>query len=272
MSWKPLGVPPESGPQCLWHGSILADKTNPDRVFVGGSTPAVGTPNASLFVGNAAPLVPTWTRITGPQLFSGGIVIGGANSTSPHADSRNMLFDASGNILEADDGGIYRLDNTPTPSSRVWRSLNSNLRNTEFVAMAYDRTTDEVIGGAQDNGSPAEVENGSNALSDFQWTQTGGGDGGFKAVDNSNPNQSIRYSLDNNFQFFDRRTVTVVKNAAGSITSETMSPPTTVRLSRAPGTPALSGLNNPADSALVANRGAALIPFALNNITPGNRM
>src|SRR4029077_2149610 len=132
---------------------------------IGGSTTGAAPFNASIFVGDATPAVPTWTRITGPA----------AKNTSPHADSRNMAFDSSGNILEADDGGIYRLDNTATPANRVWTSLNNNLRNTEFVAMAYDRTTNEVIGGAQDNGSPAEIENGNNALAGFQWTQTGGG-------------------------------------------------------------------------------------------------
>src|SRR4029077_12769911 len=87
----------------------------------------------------------------------------GANNTSPHADSRNLIFDFNGNLLDADDGGIYRLSNplnTPAnpqppldPASRVWTSLNSGLSNTEFVSIAFDHLTGDIIGGAQDNGS-----------------------------------------------------------------------------------------------------------------------
>ena len=45
----------------------------------------------------------------------------GANGTAPHADSRNMIFDPDGNLLQTDDGGVYRLVN-PNDSTRVWES------------------------------------------------------------------------------------------------------------------------------------------------------
>src|SRR5439155_5627805 len=33
---------------------------------------------------------------------------GTKSNSAPHADSRKMVFDANGDILEGDDGGIYR--------------------------------------------------------------------------------------------------------------------------------------------------------------------
>ncbi len=44
-------------------------------------------------------------------------VLAGANGTAPHADSRELIFDSAGRIREADDGGLYRLDNPNTPAS-----------------------------------------------------------------------------------------------------------------------------------------------------------
>src|SRR5207237_9459464 len=48
------------------------------------------------------------------------------NNSAPHADSRAMVFDSNGNLLEADDGGIYR---RVSPSSDGdWFGLNGNLQ------------------------------------------------------------------------------------------------------------------------------------------------
>ena len=49
----------------------------------------------------------------------------GANGTAPHADSRDIKFDINGDLLEVDDGGIYRLTN-PTVAGRTWSSLNAS--------------------------------------------------------------------------------------------------------------------------------------------------
>src|SRR5206468_1178332 len=96
---------------------------------------------------------------------------------SPHADSRRLTFDASGNILAGTDGGIYRLTN-PGSSTRTWSSVIGNLRASEFYSVAYDTSTNTLLGGAQDTGSPEQSAAGS-----FTWQEFQKADGGQVAVD-----------------------------------------------------------------------------------------
>ena len=108
--------------------SIAADRTNPQIVYVGANSQpqltstSVGLLNASarLFRGDASKtLADQWEQIVGRP----------ADGTAPHADSRNMVVDAGGSLLEVDDGGIYRLENPGrNDSSRKWVSLNGNCK------------------------------------------------------------------------------------------------------------------------------------------------
>src|SRR5262249_30839286 len=76
------------------HFSIVADPLSQDVVYVGGDVD-VSSPTGRLFRGDAAlPSGLQWLPIVGT--FAGG--------TAPHADSRAMVFDKNGNILEGDDG------------------------------------------------------------------------------------------------------------------------------------------------------------------------
>jgi hypothetical protein len=54
-------------------------------------------------------------------------------------------------ILEADDGGIYRLRN-PGVAGRTWESFNHDLILTELYDVAYDGVNDRILGGNQDTG------------------------------------------------------------------------------------------------------------------------
>jgi hypothetical protein len=85
-----------------------------------------------------------------------------------------MVFDHDGNILEVDDGGIYRLKNPnlATADPRYWVSAIGNLRLTEFISVAYDPINDVIMGGAQDNG--VSHQDGPN---NFNWTHLIQGDG-----------------------------------------------------------------------------------------------
>src|SRR6185437_965561 len=116
-----------------------------------------------------------------------------ANGTAPPADSRALVFDGA-QLLEADDGGIYALSNPSTTGSSSpsgsWTSLVGNLAITEIHNIAYDTNTQTLLAGAvADAGTPEQIANGS-AL----WTDYSRGDVGDVAVDNSIPNQSIRYT------------------------------------------------------------------------------
>ena len=58
-----------------------------------------------------------------------------------------MVFDASHNLLQADDGGIYRLvDPNNRLDQRQWMSANGNIRPTEFHSVAYDPLSGIVFG------------------------------------------------------------------------------------------------------------------------------
>ena len=203
VSWQAMDLPQTNengtliginpGQQGEVNFSIVADPTNSNLVYVGGDRQpgpgdfAASFPNSlgaqdysgRLFRGDASqPSGSQWTSLTNS---------GTSNDSSPHADSRHLAFD--GNVLiETDDGGIYQRTN-PQSSTGVWLSLNGNLQVTELHSIAYDTNTHTLVGGAQDTGSPQQLtQNG------LTWADVSTGDGGDVAVDNSNPNQSIRYT------------------------------------------------------------------------------
>src|SRR5881397_1571758 len=90
----------------------------------------------------AVPLAPLQTTLC--HVFRGdaaqlpgnpwqSVVCNGANGTAPHADSRAMVFDSSGNLLHADDGGIYQLlDPDNAAGVRRWVAVNGDIRAIEL--------------------------------------------------------------------------------------------------------------------------------------------
>jgi hypothetical protein len=206
-SWAPMGVPtPEifPGAQGTIHGALLAHPTDADVVFVSGdrqngpfpNANGCRTFNANIFRGDAAQL---------PGNPWQNVVCNGANGTAPHADSRAMAFDASGNLLHADDGGIYQLiDPDNEAGVRRWIAVNGDIRAIELHSVAYDPLSNIVFGGTQDNGTPIQTAPG-----EITWVQLRGGDGGNVAVDSdqtSHPGTTIRYTSSQFFGFFNRTT------------------------------------------------------------------
>jgi hypothetical protein len=211
-SWSPMDLPGTTenvkgvptffgihpGKQGDIHLSLAADPTNPNIVYIGGDRQPGG--------GNKEP---TFPNASGANDFSGRHFIGnasqpagsqwsamednGANGTAPHADSRALVFDAFGNLLDGDDGGIYRLSN-PAGSSRTWASAIGDLTATEFVSMAFDPLNNIIFGGAQDTGSPEQGTAGTFG----SWNEINEGDGGVAASDSvvagGGPGQTIRYT------------------------------------------------------------------------------
>jgi RTX calcium-binding nonapeptide repeat (4 copies) len=221
-----VGIHP--GGQGGTHFSLAADPNDPDVVYVGGDrqpaiASSVGNVNFTgrLFKGDFTPpfLFPFWESITH---F-------GASGTAPHADSRAMVFDANGNMLEGDDGGIFKLihpEGSINPFDlRRWTPLNGNLRITELRTVAYDPVNHVIMGGTQDNGSVEMI--GGIGSGDNRWTLTPlidvfglaiglVGDGHIQAVDSVSaaPNV-IRYSLGNNVNAFIRRTFNTAGDQVG---------------------------------------------------------
>jgi hypothetical protein len=129
----------------------------------------------------------TWSNLTH--------VYGCSPTAAPanvHPDQHAMDFLASNsNIMYfANDGGIYRsmdgaaADGTCTAANAThWQNLNVTLGPmTEYVSFSQDITNPAIyVGGSQDNGSSASDGSGN-------WIDVNNGDGGFNAIDPTNPN------------------------------------------------------------------------------------
>ncbi|HEY9422495.1 MAG TPA: RTX toxin, partial [Thermoanaerobaculia bacterium] len=202
----PVGIHP--GAQGSFHLSIVADPTDPNIVYVGGdrqplfneptggrtSFPnSIGAANFTgrLFRGDASkPAGSQWTPLTH---------IGTASNSAPHADSREMTFDARGELIETDDGGIYRRTD-PRSSTGDWFSLNGDLQTTEIHNLSYDSLSKTVFAGTQDTGVPIQM-----LPSESLWESLQQGDGGDTAVEVlTAPGVSTRFTSNQNLQNFVR--------------------------------------------------------------------
>ncbi len=137
------------------------------------------------------------TNATGNALMPNG---GTAGNSAGHADSREMTFDANGNLIEVNDGGILRRTN-PANNTGDWFSINGNIQVTEFHSVAYDTNFNIILGGTQDTGTPEQSAPGS-----ATWNSLATADGGKVAVDDSVAGTSVRYFSTQNLGNFTRRT------------------------------------------------------------------
>lgn len=213
-----IGIQPREKPggQGGVHFSIVADPANANVVYVGGDRQPTVPP------GN------TFPNSIGAQDFSGRLFRcdatlaagaqctalthnGTSNNSAPHADSREMRFDANGDLIETDDGGVYR-QTDPSTTNGVWQSLNGNLQISEHHSCDYDNVGDLILCGDQDTGAPEQSASGS-----ASWVTLSAGDGGFVAVNDSGAN-SIRFSSSNSLGAggFLRRTCTAANVCVNS--------------------------------------------------------
>jgi photosystem II stability/assembly factor-like uncharacterized protein len=224
-AWTPMDLPGTPGAngeiegvnpggQGNLHLSIVVDRNDPNTVYVGGDSQDLPFPNfigaltfsGRLFRGDTtvAPtgMVPSpqWKHLTHSnsiQQIPGG---GTASGSAPHAGSREMVIDASGDLIEVDEGGVYRRT-SPRDNTGDWFSINGDIQTTEFIHVAYDTNSNIIIGAAQSVGISQQLTTGSTT-----WTSVSVGDGSDVAVDNitlAASNQSIRYSnsqIDLNFR------------------------------------------------------------------------
>ncbi len=191
-TWTAMDVPAvHPGSQGSTNTALVADPINANVVYVSGDRITAGP-----FTGNVA-RIDAGLALGAQKTF---VVDAGASNTAPHADSRAMAFDANGNLLESDDGGIYRLMN-PSSVGRLWTSVIGNLNVMEVHNVAKDSVTNVLIIGAQDNGTHQQQ-----AANNPRWTLINGGDGGDVAVDSASlgPSGSFRYMSSQNFGGFRR--------------------------------------------------------------------
>jgi autotransporter-associated beta strand protein len=167
----PVGCPSGQG----WYDlGLIVDPSNPNTVIITGSA-------SSTRMQRSTDGGVTWSSLLG-------------SGTNPHVDHHALAFDASGRLLDGDDGGVYRL-NTVSPIS--WVSLNGTSSNSatptaldtnQFVGIAVNPSNaNQAIGGTQDNGTQRFNDN-------LGWTEVDGGDGGDVVWDATNTSFLYRVS------------------------------------------------------------------------------
>jgi hypothetical protein len=204
--------------------SMAVDPSNSDIVYVAAISQLGTGPNANVFPNSVGAIdfhahmfrgdvtrprgltgnvSGQWDHLT-HTAGAGGMPNGGtANSSSPHADSREMTFDANGNLIEVGDGGVTRRTN-PGNNTGNWFSINGDIQVTEFHSIAYDTNFDIIIGGTQDTGA---IEQTGSGLTIWDSVRTlFQGDGGKVAVDDSTVGTSVRYFSSQSLGNFTRRT------------------------------------------------------------------
>jgi photosystem II stability/assembly factor-like uncharacterized protein len=233
---------------------LATDPTNPNVVYVTGSAaqsdpslPSEGIVYRGDFTQASDQ---QWAVVVGPG--ANGTPPGGSGNhpTIPHSDSKALVFDAGGNLLLGDDGGVYRLvnPNAVAPTDRYWVSVNGTLQNNEMYSVAYDAIDHILVGGSQDNGMAIQPQPGQAA-----WNEGFFDDVPVVAVDNIGPN-AVVYGTGNSFDL----SRAVFSNQANTLTL--------VQLASSPGGPYQSGLISDDKTA------SGYIPFALNAVAPAQLM
>jgi photosystem II stability/assembly factor-like uncharacterized protein len=202
---KVAGLNPKVKPgfQGAIHSSIRTDPTTPSTVYLGGDRQDSPFPNfigaldfsGRLFRGDAQVTAtgaipsPQWEHLTHSNSVVAIPAGGTANSSAPHADSREMVFDANGDLIQVDDGGVYRRTN-PASNAGDWFSINGDIQVTEIHDVAWDAVSDIIISGNQDIGTTQQITTGGTT-----WDTIHTADGGDVAVDDTTmAGQSTRYS------------------------------------------------------------------------------
>jgi hypothetical protein len=201
-SWTGMDVPPvHPGGQGIVNTSIVVDPGNQNLVYIGGDRITVSPFTANIRRGDA-------TAAAGTQFTT--IMDANGGNTTPHADSRNMAFDANGNLLQVDDGCVYRRA-SPTLSTGTWSSVAGNLNVMEVHDLAHDRVSNILVIGTQDNGTHMQ-QTAANRI----WTLINGGDGGDVAIEDTGSN-GLRFISSQNLGGFQRRTFNAANTQTASV-------------------------------------------------------
>src|SRR5262249_51379308 len=147
---------------------------NATTLYVGGDALQTGTSEAQFY--SQQVLVRkggTWTDISVDT-----------NGNSPHTDHHAMAIDSQGNLIDGNDGGVWRLNT----ANKTWAALNGNLAISPLNGFAPDPTNPHHIRAAgQDNGP--ELYNGALQADGMPaWSQVDSGDGGLVFFDPLHPN------------------------------------------------------------------------------------
>jgi len=167
-TFSTLTVPNYLSTQGDYDTTLAIAPTNANYIYAGGAMTSFG-PTFS-----GAPI----------ESFNGGTtwvdIATDAAGHGPHSDFHGVGFDAAGNLIDGDDGGVFKLSNPTNQKTQPWSDLNTNLNAIQFYGIAVDPTNAAVAyGGHQDNGTVKYTGN-------LGWTQIQVGDGGITRLDPTN--------------------------------------------------------------------------------------
>jgi photosystem II stability/assembly factor-like uncharacterized protein len=166
-SWSALAVTLSGCNFESYSGNVAVDPATPDTVYVSGYP--------SLYKLMRDPVAGTWTAV------NTGLPI--------HPDNHSFAFDPSNHltIYSGCDGGIYK----SSDGGSTWTdSINRGICITQFEFLDQHPTSDAVVfSGTQDNGTE-QFRNSP------VFNHADDGDGGFVAIDQSNPHNVIHEFYD----------------------------------------------------------------------------
>ena len=164
-TWAACGTSPAGGlmgtsGQGFWDLEVGINPANSNQCIVGG--------------------LDAWKTIDGGATWNKISTWVGNTGEYVHADQHNVTwFDGGNKLIIACDGGIHYSSN----GGATFRDRNIGLRIKQFYSVAvHPTTTNYFIGGAQDNGAHQFSVAGLGATAEYH-----GGDGGFVAVDQLQP-------------------------------------------------------------------------------------
>jgi uncharacterized repeat protein (TIGR01451 family) len=169
-------------------GTTWAPVTTPRSICISGNS-FVGYMASAGDYHNALAVDPSDAN----TVYAGGICLvmssDGGNSWSamaqgetdgPHRDHHALAFDASGRLLDGNDGGVWRLED---PSAPVWSNLNGNLQITQLIGLAlHPIDSSTAYAGTQDTGT-------MRFQGAAQWPRALRGDGGATELSTASPNR-----------------------------------------------------------------------------------
>ncbi len=218
------GISPrvKPGGQGAIHFAIIVDPNDANIVYVGGDrqdgpfTNSLGADNftGKLYrgdttvtaIGQGLPFSPQWEHLTHSDSITAIPDGGTANSSAPHADAREFAFLANGDLIEVDDGGIFRRT-SPGDNTGDWFSIGGNLQVAEIHDIAYDNNFNTILIGTQDNANQTQLPPGVFGTNPDQqpWQVLATGDGGDVLIDDTTSDtQSTRYISAQNLLDFRR--------------------------------------------------------------------
>ncbi len=144
----------------------------------------------------------SFTQVANPYEFAGGTTVGPNDLNALHPDHHQMfsihVSDASFQILNANDGGVWLSDNSETPGVEdgSWTFVSSGYNTTTFYGADKSPTEDRYIAGAQDQGTHVSPS-GEVGSATTEYSEVIPGDG-FEAIWHStDPNRLIGSQQDN---------------------------------------------------------------------------